>query len=323
MYKWIGRWTGQAGRLKRLASWMGLLPQSVIVAIGWFLATLLLLFSITGLGKRVLRNIQMLLPRRSELEHLRIRYDYFYQLVMTHYELLVESERLYNPKAFPGRFTVEGEEHLEQALGLGRGAIVYTAHCGNFFYYYWYLCQKYDCLTVATASSEELRPLFEKFAAMGCPGLDYDHTPPLELMRRLRTHLRNGGVVFLLGDFYRPAFPLSSFFGQPSRSPDGTTMLSIELQTPVIPFCGWRKHGFAHHLSFEPALHLASSYTRSTRSEATVWLNRKLERMIRERPEQWFYWFNAEERWEVREPHAPLASSQEDAAEFQTRQEAG
>lgn len=296
MYEWIAKVTGDERMLQRIARFTGRVPPGIMVAVCRAAALLLYMFGGVRLRQRILSNMLELLPDRKVRDLKSVRYRYYENVVFALYEIAIESYRL--PAGGTGRFRVEGEACLEEALRLGRGAIVYTPHCGNFFYYYWYLCQKYDCLTVATAGSEELRPFYLKFQALGCPGLDYDRTPSLELLRKLKKHLHNGGIVFLLGDFWRPTFPPSRFFGKQTRTPQGASTLAIEQQAPLVPFYGRRDRGFVHRLTFEPALHLSSSFSRSTRSEATRLLNRFMERVIREHPAQWFYWFNAQERWE-------------------------
>jgi lauroyl/myristoyl acyltransferase len=101
-----------------------------------------------------------------------------------------------------------------------------------------------------------------------------------------------------LGDFYRPAFPLAHFFGRLSRTPEGAAMLAIEHQVPVIPMYGSREHGFQHHIIFYKPILLHERFQRNQRTEANDVLNQSMEEAIRLKPSQWFYWFNAEERWE-------------------------
>jgi phosphatidylinositol dimannoside acyltransferase len=307
VYDWIASLTGDERRSQRIGWLCGLVPRGVLLLLCHAVGLLLFAAAGTKLRERVLRNMTELLPERKRGELKRMQRHYFQNMVMALYEIMIEGHRL--PGSSSWRFLVEGEERLEEALRLGRGAIVYTPHVGNFFYYYWYLCQKYSCLTVATASSNELRPLYLKFQAMGCPGLDYDETPPLELYRALKKHLQAGGVVLLLGDFYRPTFPRSRLFGRVTRTPEGGVTLAIEQQVPVIPFYGRRERGFVHRLVFGETLHLYSSFTKATRSDAALLLNRFMEQVIREHPEEWFYWFNAEERWEQEASRA--ASSNE------------
>ncbi|TDF99576.1 lysophospholipid acyltransferase family protein [Paenibacillus piri] len=308
MYEWIGKITANSrfmGILSRICGWI---PRPLILLACRSMGLLLLLLAGRSQRDNLLNNMRDLLPGRSDKERRSIRRRYFQNIVFTLYELMLEADRLQTGVERP--FRIRGEDHLEQALRIGHGAIVYTPHAGNFFYYYWYLCRNYRCLTIATAGSPELRPLYLRFQAMGCPGLDYDNTPPLELLRKLRSHLAGNGVVFILGDFWRPTFPESRFFGKRTRSPEGAAKLAIELRVPIIPFYGRRTRGFEHELNFEQPLHLYAGFTKQQRGEATLVLNRFMERVIRQHPEQWFYWFNAEQRWEP-EPEAHLKAGRE------------
>ncbi|WP_079909100.1 lipid A biosynthesis acyltransferase [Paenibacillus sp. 32352] len=302
MYEWIGIITKHRRLWAKVAWGCSLFPNTILLLLCKCLGDVWYALSRKGLAVRVQSNMQDLLNERSGKRLRGYCRSYFHNLVITMFELWIESYRL--EKMAGQRFQAEGEEHLEEALLLGRGAIVYTPHVGNFFYYYWYLCQKYPCLTIVTSGSEELQPMYHRFRDMGCAGLDYDATPPLELIRKLRHHLAASGVVFLLGDFYRPTFPLSRFFGKSTRTPEGAASLGIDYQVPIIPFHGRRIRRFVHKLTFEQPVHLYASYQRTQRAEATKVLNRYMERVIREAPEHWFYWFNAEERWEEGSRHA-------------------
>lgn len=296
MYEWIGAITGNRKALQTMASWSRLIPRPVILLLCRCVGIMLFVAAGKGLRDNILRNMMDMLPDRSRKEIASCRFQFYQNLVITLYEIIIDSHRLSGSEDW--RFRVDGEAHLEEALRLGRGAIVYTPHEGNFFYYYWYLCQKYPSLTIATAGSPELRPLYFHFRDMGCDGLDYDSTPPLELVRKLRQHIAANGVVFILGDFYRESFPISRFFGRVTRTPEGAALLAIGDEVPVIPFYGRREKGFVHRLTFEQPLHLYASYQKTQRREATKLLNRFMEQVIRSYPAQWFYWFNAEERWQ-------------------------
>lgn len=299
MYDWIARLTSSERKLDRIERMLRLFPL-------WLLRAALSIISYAGflaLRKGFLKPIQQNmeslldnLPKRDVSKHTR---DYVQNVVFTLFEILFLSKRLNEFQA--ERFEVQGQEHLYEAQrrSPNKGFIVYTPHIGNFFYYYWYLTRKYDCLTVASAGSPELRPLYMKFAAMGCKGLDYDSVPPLEMYRTLKKHLQGGGVVFLLGDFWRTSFPLSRFFGRLTRTPEGAAMLALELHVPIVPFYGYRVNGFNHRLLFGPPVDLIAGHKgRSARAAANLLLNDFMERMIREQPSSWFYWFNVHERWE-------------------------
>ncbi|MBO8164983.1 MAG: lysophospholipid acyltransferase family protein [Brevibacillus sp.] len=295
MYDWIGRITKLIERKPSLAGWVGVVPRPVMFGAaslcGW-----LLWKKERQLRAKVLANMRDLLPSRSDTELNAACRDYFRNFLIVLYEIILDSGRLHLSEHW--RFRVEGERYLQEALEEGKGAVVFAPHVGNFFYYYWYLSRRYSCLTVVTAGSPELRPLYLLFQRMGCRGLDYDATPPIELMRTLRKHLRQNGVVFLLGDFWRPIFPKAKLFDRITRSPSGTTALALEQQVPVVPFYGYREQGFRHRLVFGPVIHLHEEFRPDQRKEATSRLNRLIEEAVRSVPSQWLYWFNAESRWE-------------------------
>ncbi|TBL80487.1 lipid A biosynthesis acyltransferase [Paenibacillus thalictri] len=273
-----------------------MLPRPMMFGLCRAAAALLYLMAGKTVKSRICANMQDVMPDKNKRQLKAYCKNYISNVVMSLYEIMIDSSSLdTHPQNV---FSVHGERHLEAALKLGRGVIVYTPHVGNFFYYYWYLAQKYRCLTVATGSSPELRPLYLKFQEMGCEGLDYDSTPPIELLRKLRKHLAGNGIVFILGDFYRPAFPRSTFFGRMTRMPEGAAMLSIEYGAPVVPFSGRRLNGEHHKLVFEQPLRLYELYDRSQRERASRHLSLFMEKVICRHPEQWFYWFNMDERWE-------------------------
>ncbi|MZP30726.1 lipid A biosynthesis acyltransferase [Heliobacterium undosum] len=313
MYEWIGKITADAGRLDVIGRWAACLPRPVALAACQMLGRAL--YDRAGsVRERVKANMGELLgelqghPRgeswgesQGESGESRLEAccrEYFLHGALGLYEVLVAFS---DPKQRLDRFfTIEGEEYLETALASGRGAILFTPHLGNFFYYYWLLSRRYPCLTVGTTDSPEIRPVYERFHRMGCRGLDYDATSPSELVRKLRLHLEENGLVFLHGDFWRPHFPQAHFFGRPTRSPGGTALLALEMGVPVVPFYGRRIRGFEHRLVFCPPIYLHKEFRPHERTEATNRLNRLLAEMIAWVPEQWFYWFNVHERWEKR-----------------------
>nr|WP_315989498.1 hypothetical protein [Desulforamulus aquiferis] len=209
---------------------LALMPERVIILIGWLSGYLLAIIA-KPLRVAVLFNMAEVLDKTPK-EIIKCCRAYLCHFPIILLEILMAPQRLTKEKV--RQWTVEGEEHLQKALDLGRGAIIYAPHMGNFFYYYWYLSQRYPCLTVATGGSSELRPLYLLFQGMGCQGMDYDNTPPQKLLRTLSYHLRSNGVVFLLGDFWRPNFPLANFFGKASRSPGGAASLALKQQVPVV-----------------------------------------------------------------------------------------
>jgi phosphatidylinositol dimannoside acyltransferase len=295
MYNIIEKFTVNPERLKKFQRVFKRMPDFICYSL-CVLAGFILYVSAVHTRKRVKRNLADLLGPTHSLRLSRLCRSYFTHLMLVLFEILIRSSALESAKQ--RTFGTEGEQHLEEALQHGKGVVLFTPHTGNFFYYYWYVSKKYPCLTVATAGSKELRPLYELFEQMGCNGLDYDTVPPLKLLKNLRRHLNNNGVVMLLGDFSRPTFPPARFFGRSTRSPGGAATFALEQQVPIVPFYGFRRRRFEHRLVFEPPVFLHREYKPHERFEATNELNQRLESMILRAPEQWFYWFNVDERWE-------------------------
>ncbi len=293
MYEWIQKVTSGKGPM--VYRWLHYIPKPLALFFCYCISQILYWAS-SDLRKLVYSNMKELLTEKPSKKLHRLTRSYFYQMTVVLYEILIESSSL--DKVENNKFDVKGENYIKQELDQGKGVIIFTPHVGNFFYYYWYLTQRYPCLTVATMGSSELRPLYSIFENMGCRALDYDEVPAVEIVRQLKRHLANNGVVFLLGDFWRPNFPPARFFGRSTRTPAGSAMLSLEGKVPIIPMLGYRKKRFKHDIQFYAPVYLYQKWSPSQRSQAINELNEWLEEMVKTKPDQWFYWFNVNERWE-------------------------
>lgn len=300
MYRWIGRLT-RGARLARVTRVAMALPQPVMFTL--VTAAGLTAFALAGrTRRRILRNMRALLPEVSSPRRVWLCARYFVQECLTIYEQAVEYHRGLLGRGTGGAharvtFDIDGLDHLDAALARGRGAIVLTPHVGNYFYFFWWLSQRHECLTVATMGSPEIRPLYLGFEALGLDGFDYDADPPLVIVRQLRALLARGGVAFLMGDFARPGFPRSTLLGRPSEFAAGPVALALETGAPVVPLMGKRVRWRRHRMTFGAPLDLAARYAPRQRHEALDETVRAMERAIREAPDQWLYWFNIDERW--------------------------
>lgn len=261
------------------------------------------LFSLTistctgNIHKRTLQNMVQILYPYYQLKEIRTHCrNYFENALLTLIEILFLSGRL--SKEMNRIFDVEGRENLEMALKAGKGAILFSSHTGNFFYYYYFLSRHYPSLVVATAMDEDLHRLYLIFHRLGCNGLDYDTTNKKEMLRTIKSHLENNGILVLFGDFWRRHFPESTMFNKTTRTPRGTASLALDFSVPVIPFYGYRTKGLRHRIIIKEPVNLHELFSRNEKKAATDFLNRLLEENIVQEPAQWFYWFNTDERWE-------------------------
>lgn len=306
MWTLIGILTKSPTRFNRVTRVALALPQSVAFAIvtaaGWLLFAVARRFRAT-----VARNMKAVLPGVTRSQRRRFCRRYIVHECLTVYEQAIEYRRAFRPGPRQVELAIDGQAHLDAALERGKGVIVYLPHVGNYFYAYWKLAQHYPCLSVVTAGSPELRPLFLGFHDLGLQALDYDAEPPRVLALKLRQHLRRNGLVFLLGDFSRPNFDACQLFGRPSPLPAGAVTLALASGAPIVPLVTWREHWRRHALRLEAPIALHERFTSTQRSEALRELGTVLERLILQRPDQWLYWFNVHERWAA--PPTAAASS--------------
>jgi phosphatidylinositol dimannoside acyltransferase len=152
------------------------------------------------------------------------------------------------------RFTCDGHEHLNDALALGRGAIVALPHLGNWDVAGAWLARQGHPLTVVV---ERLEPpeLFEWFVAQRRKiGM---HVIPLGngAGSRVARVLRDGHVVCLVSDrdVAGDGVPVR-FFGSPTTMPSGPAMLAARLGVPILPAGVFFESDGRHRARILPAL---------------------------------------------------------------------
>ncbi len=290
MFTLIGWFTKSSFWRRVLFGWLIVLHPKmrfgIFKVVGWIAAQFRF-----ELNRNMLASFQGVFPAQTPRANERLLARFWQQGFQTLYELLIEMQGSGIPWY---KIRCDGLEHLEATLRQGNGAIIYSPHMGNFFWAYAYLSERYACQTVVTASSKDLEPIYRSFGQRGYKGLDYDELPPLQLFQTLRRHLKNNGVVFLLGDFYRANFPQTELFGKPNCSPSGVVELSARCQSPVLPMCIYRDDSGDHRLKIEKPLEFLAETPIQNRLQLCVsWM----EDEIRKHPEQWLYWFQLEQRW--------------------------
>ncbi|BCI52916.1 phosphatidylinositol mannoside acyltransferase [Mycolicibacterium litorale] len=138
--------------------------------------------------------------------------------------------------------TVDGIQHVWDAIEAGRGALVALPHSGNWDMAGVWLVQNHGTFTTV---AERLRPesLFNRFVAyresLGFEviPLSGGERPPYQL---LRDRLRGNGVVCLMAerDLTRHGVQVD-FFGEPTRMPAGPAKLACETGAALLPVHCW------------------------------------------------------------------------------------
>jgi lauroyl/myristoyl acyltransferase len=190
-----------------------------------------------------------------------------------------------------------GLETLEAALDGGGGAIVFTCHMGPYY-----------ALPIALALSGHRVVIVERLGFVGSPLISYQvkrlnsllggrfitltTAYDSQLLRKLEQHLRQGEVLFLMGD-YRGASnrkeEYSKFLGYDIVPGRGIAWLHYRTQAPMIPV---RYVGSQRAVAkFEIRDKLQVDYGISV-ADITQRVYGVLEDQVLERPECWALWID-------------------------------
>lgn len=266
-----------------------LLPYGVLIGMGKRLGALYFRLA-KRLRERAISQMMCGLSI-SEAEAIPVIERLFYKVALTTLEFF------YLPKISPeniGQYVaIEGLQHLDHALEKGKGAILLTAHFGN-----WELC-------AVTLSM------------LGYPMTGIGKQQPNEGITTLLTEYRTrfGGEVYYKGAAVRHVMKalkenklvyivsdqdggkdgiFIDFLNKPASTPAGPAAFARKCAAPVIPVF-IRRAGAKHILVIDPPLELQETDDMETdiRLNLTT-MTRRVEEQIRKYPDEWL-WF--QKRW--------------------------
>ncbi len=190
------------------------------------------------------------------------------------------------------RVTIQGKEHVERALALGKGAILVSVHFGNMDITSAVVAKQYRPLTLV---AETLRPpqlmnyLTRMRSARNVHLYPYDRAP-----RKIIEALRRNEFVGFLLDFgvthhLDIATVTVDFFNTPTQFPAGPAQLAFLTGAPII-VCHARatanNHIQAH--ATDPIFVPRRSNRHQVFQETMQQVANRLENFIRAHPEQWY-----------------------------------
>ena len=203
---------------------------------------------------------------------------------------------IYSGEAFLDRlndtaFTGPGVEAMTQALNEKRSLVLLTAHIGNYDAVRGTLSRRgfplgalYKPMTNAAFNAHYVNAI-SKICA---PVFPTDGRGIGGLIR----HLKNDGVIGIVGDVASRKAPLMSFFGKPAHTPLSAAEWALKFDAPLIPVFGLRAED---GLSFK--LHVDTPIARGTAEEMMQAYNDAVEAVVRDHMDQWF-WIHR--RWKTR-----------------------
>lgn len=188
---------------------------------------------------------------------------------------------------------VRGELHLDDALALGHGVIIVTAHTagwevvGPLLAHY-----RHIEVMIVEAAEHDLEATDIQDNARRTLGLRVVHVgeDPLSALPLVK-HLRDGGVVALqVNRVPRGARAREvTMFGARAWVPEGPIRLAVMTGAPLLPVFVARTGHRRYEVTTSPAIRLERAATAEALDVAAQELAGRLERFVRAHPTQWFH----------------------------------
>lgn len=252
----------------------------------WFGALFALL--LPGVRRRVRDNLRWVLGRRGFVAEQRDIVRTF----TTYASCLAEALAAGRPGREP-ELAVNGEEHLDRALGAGRGVVLVTAHTGPWDAVARLLSRRVDekVLVVMSAEADAAALTFqdEIRARSGVTVLHVGATP-FDGLDGLR-HVRGGGVLAFQLDRPAPSGRglSTQLFGRAFDVPEGPFRLAALARCPLLPVFVAREGFYKYRAEVLPPLEVGSARDADALLAAAQAATRGLEDFVRRHPTQWFH----------------------------------
>ncbi|MCZ6779228.1 MAG: lysophospholipid acyltransferase family protein [Acidobacteria bacterium] len=188
----------------------------------------------------------------------------------------------------------EARAALERALALGSGAVVATAHLGN-----WEMGvrllklsgRKVHIVMMADGVGD-IESEYERSRAMEGLKVHWIGEDPF-VGAELLSALRDGELVAVQADRNAGAACVTlPLFGAPVQLPLGPATLARAADVPILPCYVLMEDGHHLRLRIDPPIQVRrTSNAREDLYQATLELSRSIEAAVAERPEQWFNFY--------------------------------
>jgi lauroyl/myristoyl acyltransferase len=180
------------------------------------------------------------------------------------------------------------EEYITEALALGKGAILFSAHFGPFEYLAsWFTARGYEVVIPVEKLKDErmLRLMVDLRSSSGVNFLPLGGSVP---MRTIIQTLRKNQIIIIAADrAIEGTSVIRNFFNAPARLPIGPVNLSLRTGAPLVGAFAWRTS--ETHIDGE-FTHLTLALSEEERKQPDVIeaaLIKQMEGFISAHPEQW------------------------------------
>jgi len=275
--------------LRSLLFLLRLLPYPV----SRFIATSLVVGIGYGIGirrKEASRHLERVYPHKSKAERKLILRRLYHNMGLIAAEVYLMPERKLISSS-----EISGREHIREALAMGRGALLATAHFGN-----WEAARvlPLSSIAVSVVVRRQRNTYFDRFNT----AIREQHGAKVIDMRRglrdIIAHLSNNEMVAILADQNAGSTGLiMDFLGFPASHWKGVAKLSLRYKVPIIPGFALRTEQGNLCFTFEPMIYHPDL---EDNEENYVFIlkqiNSIIESYIHRYPEQWFW---VHRRWKA------------------------
>ena len=183
---------------------------------------------------------------------------------------------------------IEGIEHLEQALALGKGVILFSAHLGPFNYLAQWISIKGYQMIIPVEHLKDERILDLTLKLRNSKGVQFLPLGGSTPMRAIIKALRSNQIVLITADRAVEGESVEKlFFGELARLPIGPVSLSLRTGAALVGACGWHTSRTRIGGKFVPLTLEPTEDERKKADTVMCALIKKLEMYIQAHPEQW------------------------------------
>jgi len=193
-----------------------------------------------------------------------------------------------SPNKILNLIDAKGVEHLEQALALGKGVILFSAHFGPFNYLAQWISIKGYHVVIPVEDLKDKRTLDLTLQLRNSQGVQFLPLGGSAPMRTMIKALRNNQIVLITADRAVEGESREKvFFGEPARLPIGPVALSQRTGAALVGACGWYTSRTHIEGKFVPLTLELTEDERNNTDTVMLTLINKLEKYIKPYPEQW------------------------------------
>jgi KDO2-lipid IV(A) lauroyltransferase len=192
---------------------------------------------------------------------------------------------------------IEGEEHLLDALKKEKGALIFSAHYGNWEFAPHFISKSGVVKVIARSLDNKLleKELSKLRTLLGAKVI-YKHQATKQILQSLR---EKEMVAFLIDqNVQRHQAVFVDFFGKKAATTPALAAFFLKTQSPLVPVFCYPTTSFTYHLKILSPLkiELEGEYNKDV-LKITQICTKIIESLIRNNPAYWFWFHN---RWKTK-----------------------